>query len=138
MEDAGGVSFTADQEAEAGLICNGVKATGHNLLGQPVSGAVAKGCLVSQFNSSLLNLPAPNTQNDDRNPARIARRNLFDLTVGDDNLLRRENSDKKTLSASLTVVNLLNKVALYNFLSTFSGTHYVSPRSITADVAFHF
>ena len=41
-------------------------------------------------------------------------------------------------SARLTVVNLTNKEALYNFLSTFSGTHYVTPRAITATVGFHF
>jgi len=29
-------------------------------------------------------------------------------------------------SAQLTVINLTNKYALYNFLSTFSGTHYVT------------
>jgi len=138
MEDAGGVPFTADQEAQAGLVCNGVKATGQNLLGTPVSGAAANGCLVSQFSSSLLKLVGPNTQNDDRHVARIAPRNLFDLTIGDDNLLNRKNGDKKTLSASVTIVNLGNTVALYNFLSTFSGTHYVSPRSISADVAYHF
>jgi hypothetical protein len=28
--------------------------------------------------------------------------------------------------------------ALYNFLSTFSGTHYVTPRSLTAGIGFHF
>ncbi|HEY5054818.1 MAG TPA: TonB-dependent receptor [Acidobacteriaceae bacterium] len=138
MEDATGVPFTADQEAQAGLACNGIRATGSNLLGVPVSGAAANGCLVSQFSSSLLKLVAPNTQNDDRNPARIASRNLFDLTIGDDNLLRKKTADKRTLSASLTVVNLLNKVTLYNFLSTFSGTHFVSPRAITGEVAYHF
>ena len=67
-------------------------------------------CPVSQFSSSLLSLRAPNTQNDDRNPARIASRNLFDLTIGEDNLLHRKNADKRTLSASLTIVNLTNKV----------------------------
>ena len=38
----------------------------------------------------------------------------------------------------LTGVNITNKYALYNFLSTFSGTHYVTPRALTAEVAFHF
>jgi hypothetical protein len=28
--------------------------------------------------------------------------------------------------------------ALYNFLSTFSGTHYVTPRALTATVGLHF
>jgi hypothetical protein len=36
------------------------------------------------------------------------------------------------------VVNLSNKYALYNFLSTFSGTHYVTPRSVTTTLAFNF
>jgi hypothetical protein len=31
-----------------------------------------------------------------------------------------------------------NKVALYNFLSTFSGTHYVTPRTVTAQVGYNF
>ena len=131
MEDATGIAFTADQEAEAGLACNGVRAT----LNQPIPNGE---CLVSQFTSSLLSLPAQNAENDDKNPPRIASRNLFDLVLGEDNLLRRKTSDKRTLSASLTIVNLANKVALYNFLSTFSGTHYVTPRSLTGELAYHF
>lgn len=42
------------------------------------------------------------------------------------------------VSASVTVINLTNKVALYNFLSTFSATHYVTPRTVTAEIGFHF
>ncbi len=41
-------------------------------------------------------------------------------------------------SARLTVINVANKVALYNFLSTFSGTHYVTPRTFTGEIGFHF
>jgi hypothetical protein len=82
-----------------------------------------------------LNVPAPNTENDDKNPPRIASRNLFDLAVGDDNLFR---GDRFKWSLQLTAVNLTNKVALYNFLSTFSGTHYVTPRSLAAEIGFHF
>ena len=37
-----------------------------------------------------------------------------------------------------TVINLTNKYALYNFLSTFSGTHYVTPRTVTGEIGFHF
>jgi hypothetical protein len=39
---------------------------------------------------------------------------------------------------ALTVINLTNKYALYNFLSTFGGTHHVTPRALTAEVAVHF
>lgn len=66
---------------------------------------------------------------------RMASRNLFDVSVGDDNLFR---GDRYLWSFEVTVVNLTNKVALYNFLSTFSGTHYVTPRTVTAELAFHF
>jgi hypothetical protein len=38
----------------------------------------------------------------------------------------------------MTVINLTKKVALYNFLSTFSGTHYVTPRTYTGEIGVHF
>jgi len=131
LQDATGIPLTADQEAQAGFACNGVRAT----LGHPIPNGE---CLVSQFTSSLLTIPKPNTENDDHNPPRVQPRNLFDLSFGEDNLLHRKTSDKRTLSASLTIVNLTNKYALYNFLSTFSGTHFVSPRSVTGQIAYHF
>jgi len=37
-----------------------------------------------------------------------------------------------------TAISLTNKYALYNFLSTFSGTQYVTPRALTAEIGFHF
>ena len=131
LQDSGGVGLTPDQQAQAGFICGGIRAT-------PTRGIPNGICAVSQFSSSLITMPAPNAQNDDKNPPRIAPRNLFDLTVGQDNLLHWNRQDKRTLSASVTVVNLANKVALYNFLSTFSGTHYVPPRTITGEIAYHF
>ena len=81
-------------------------------------------------------MPAPGTENDDHNPPRIQPRHLFDLAVGDDDLFH--NSDRYKWSARFTVINLANKVALYNFLSTFSGTHYVTPRTVTGELGFHF
>jgi hypothetical protein len=131
LEDNNGLALTADQEAQAGFACNGVRATP----GHPIPNGV---CPVSQFTSSLLTIPKPNTENDDHSPPRVAPRSLFDLSFGEDNLLHRKTADKRTLSASLTIVNLANKFALYNFLSTFSGTHFVSPRSITGQIGYHF
>ena len=81
----------------------------------------------------MLSIPAAGTENNDHNPPRIASRDLFDAAVGHDNLLK---TDKYKLSARLTVINLTDKEALYNFLSTFSGTHYVTPRTVTATLAF--
>jgi len=80
-------------------------------------------------------IPAPGTENDDKNPPRIAPRHLFDVSVGDDDLLR---GDRYKWSLRFTVINLTNKETLYNFLSTFSGTHFVSPRAYTAELGFHF
>ncbi len=127
LTDSFGTPLTADQEFEAGLFCGTQRATPFTPLPSP--------CLVSQFGSTLLSVPAPNTENDDKNPPRIAQRHLFDLAVGDDNLFHGE---RYKWSLQLTAVNLTNKVALYNFLSTFSGTHYVTPRVLTAQIGFHF
>jgi hypothetical protein len=118
--------LTPDQQFQAGLSCNGVKATPYSGFSQ---------CLVSQYTSSLLSIPAPNTEDDDKNPPRIAPRSLFDMSLGVDNLL---NGDKHKWSLRLTAVNITNKYALYNFLSTFSGTHYVTPRALTGEIGFHF
>ena len=92
-------------------------------------------CPASQYGSTLVKIPAPGTENDDHNPPRIAPRNLFDLPIGHDNIF---HGDKYKWSARFTVINLTNQVALYNFLSTFSGTHYVTPRTLTAQIGFHF
>jgi len=119
--------LTADQEFQAGLVCNGQRAT--------PSSALPSLCPGSQFSSSLVKIPAPGTENDDKNPPRIAPRHLFDLAIGHDNLL---HGDRYKVSLQVTAVNLTNKYALYNFLSTFSGTHYVTPRTLTAELALHF
>jgi hypothetical protein len=125
--NVGQVPLSADQEAEAGFTCSGVRATPTNPL--PYN------CPASAFGSSLINVPPPGTENDDHKPPRIAHRSLFDMSVGHDNLFHGE---KYKWSAQLTVINLANNYALYNFLSTFSGTHYVTPRTLTAQLAFHF
>src|SRR6202021_2207296 len=70
-------SLTADEEFQAGLACNGVKATTTMGFTQ---------CLASQLTSKLVNIPAAGTENDDRNPQRIAPRDLFDMAVGDDSV----------------------------------------------------
>jgi len=125
--DLAGSGLTADQQFQAGLVCNGVRAT-------PTM-ALPGTCLASQFTSSLVKIPAAGTENDDHNPPRIAPRNLFDLAVGHDNLF---GGDKYKVSLRFTAINVTNKYALYNFLSTFSGTHYVTPRALTAELGFHF
>jgi hypothetical protein len=127
--------LTPDEEFQAGFTCSGEKATGTNQLGTPVPGTNYYACVASQFSSKLINVPTPGTGNNDHNPPRIAPRSLFDMSIGQDNLF---NGKRYKWSATLTAINITNKYALYNFLSTFSGTHYVTPRALTAEVAFHF
>ncbi len=122
--DLSGLTF--DQQAQAGITCNGVKAT-------PTFGF--NSCLPTQYGSSLVSIPAPGTENDDKNPPRIAPRSLFDATIGKDNIF---HADRFKTNLNLTAINFTNKYALYNFLSTFSGTHYVTPRALTANVTFNF
>jgi hypothetical protein len=92
-------------------------------------------CPAAEFGSNLIKVPGINAENDDKNPPRSASRNLFDLAVADDNLFRGE---RYKWSLTLTAVNIMNKFVLDNFLSTFSGTHYVTPRALTAHLGFHF
>ena len=127
MTDSFGAPLSPDEQFEAGLFCGSQHATPTQGLPNP--------CPVSQFGSTLLQLPAPNTENDDKNPPRIASRSLFDVAIGHDNIFK---GDKYKVSLRLTAINITNKYALYNFLSTFSGTHYVTPRTLTAEVGFHF
>jgi len=120
------LTFTADQQAQIGLFCGGVFATPT----QPITA-----CTSTTRGALRVRIPADGTENDDTNPPRIAPRNLFDLSAGTDNLLRTEHT-KMTLR--FTAINLTNKKALYNFLSTFSGTHFVSPRTFQGQVGVTF
>ena len=120
------LGFTPDQQAQIGLFCGGVVAT----LDNPITS-----CTDSNRGALRVRIPADGTENDDTNPPRIAPRNLFDLSAGTDNLLRTEHT-KMTLR--FTAINLTNKKALYNFLSTFSGTHFVSPRTFQGQVGVTF
>jgi hypothetical protein len=121
--------LTPDQQFQGGLYCGSVYAT-------PTTPISPNGlCPASLYGSKLLQIPAAGTENDDHNPPRIASRNLFDVAVGHDNLF---HGDKYKVSARVSVVNLTNEYALYNFLSTFSGTHYVTPRTVTGTIGFHF
>jgi hypothetical protein len=118
--------LSADQQQQAGLFCG----PQHPTLSTPLTT-----CAPSLYGSNLVKIPAPGKENDDHNPPRIAPRHLFDVAVGDDNLFK---GDHYKWSLTLTAVNVTNRLALYNFLSTFSGTHYVTPRTLTAEIGFHF
>jgi hypothetical protein len=129
VNNATGLPLTADQEFQSGLTCNG------QLAAPSPTGPALAACSAAGLGSIYVRIPAPGTENDDHNPQRIRPRSLFDASVGDDNLFR---GDRYKWSLRFTVINLTDKVALYNFFSTFSGTHYVTPRTVTGEVGFHF
>jgi hypothetical protein len=118
--------LTADQQIQAGLFC------GNQL---PTLASPLVTCAPSPYGSTRLVIPAPGTENDDHNPPRVAPRNLFDASIGHDNLF---HGDRYKWSLRFTAINMTNKVALYNFLSTFSGTHFVTPRTESIELGFHF
>jgi hypothetical protein len=119
--------LTADEEFQAGFACNGVKAT-------PTQ-ALPAVCPASEFTSGLIRIPAPGMGDNDHNPQRIAPRDLFDASLGKQNIFHKE---RYKVDLDLTAINITNKYALYNFLSTFSGTHYVTPRALTAKITLNF
>lgn len=123
---AAALALTADQQAQIGLFCGSTFAT----LSQPI-----RACSSPDRGALRLRIPADGTVNDDHNPPRITPRNLFDFSVGTDNLFRTEHT-KVTLR--FTAINITNKVALYNFLSTFSGTHFVTPRTFQVQLGINF
>jgi hypothetical protein len=124
------LGFTPDQQQQIQLYCGTQVAT----IANPI-----RTCNSPQRGAKLISIPAPGTFDPDRNPPRVAGRNLLDASLGWDNVLHRiAPNDRVKTDLSLTATNLTNKVALYNFLSTFSGTHYVSPRAVSAQVTFNF
>ncbi len=120
------LDFTADQQAQIGLFCGSTFAT-------PTSPITT--CASPNRGALRIRIPADGTENDDTNPPRVMPRSLFDFSVGTDNLFRAEH---KKVTLRFTGINITNKIALYNFLSTFSGTHFVTPRAfqIQAGVTF--
>ena len=117
------ITLTADQIGQIGLMCGGAPATPGGT------------CAPNLLSAKLVTIPAPGTENDDKNPPRLAPRNVFDMGIGWDNVFRGE---RYKTNVSFTVVNITNQVALYNFLSTFSGTHFLTPRAYTGQVTFTF
>jgi hypothetical protein len=125
-------TLTPNQQVSIGLACNGVYAT----VASPLSDCNGR------VTSKLITLPQggyggfPSQENDDHNPDRVKPRNVFNLGVGTDNLLHREGN--RRITASLDIDNLTNKAALYNFLSTFSGTHFLQPRTYVVKIGLTF
>jgi len=119
------LALTGDEQAAIGFYCGSQAAT--------IAYRITT-CNTS-YGAARVAIPKAGTENDDSNPARIAPHSVFDIGVGTDNLLHTE---KTRMTLKLAVLNVANEVALYNFLSTFSGTHFVTPRSYSATLGVVF
>jgi hypothetical protein len=120
------LGLTAAQQTTLGFACDGVAAT----IDKPITTCNGAGT------SKLIALPQTGKEQDDHNPDRVKPRNVFNLGIGTDNLLHAEGP--KRIKASVEITNLTNVVALYNFLSTFSGTHFLAPRIVIGRIGFVF
>jgi hypothetical protein len=120
------LTLTGDQQAAIGLFCGSVVATPDS----PIAS-----CSAGNRGATRLVIPADGTEDDVANPPRVAPRNLFDVGFGADNLL---HTQKTKLRLRFSIVNLTNREALYNFLSTFSGTHFVTPRAYQVQLGVTF
>jgi Carboxypeptidase regulatory-like domain/TonB-dependent Receptor Plug Domain len=121
--------LTLDEEFQGGFACNGVSANVNN------PATYFSTCPASELTSRLIDIPAPGAGDNDHDPPRIQHRDLFDVSLGKDNIFHKE---RYKVNLDLTAINVTNKYALYNFLSTFSGTHYVTPRALTGKITLNF
>ena len=120
------LALTADQQSAIGLYCESERAS---LLHRIAA------CTSADYGAARINILAPGAENDDRNPPRTKSRHLFSLGLGTDNLFHTEHL--RTI-VRLTAVNVSNQAALYNFLSPFSGTHWVQPRTYQVQFGWAF
>ena len=127
LDDA--LGLTAAQQSAIGFFCGSDVATPTH----PITDCSQP---YPNYGSARVRIPAPGTLNDDSNPPRMTPRHLFDVVIGTDNLFMTSGKNRMTLQ--FTVVNLTNKEALYNFLSTFGGTHFVQPRTYQVKLGVTF
>jgi hypothetical protein len=120
------LTLTANQQAAIGFYCGGNIASLTNRI---------TSCDSPNWGAKQINIPPEGTQNDDTNPARVAGRHVLSLSMGIDNLF---HTDRYRWGLRFTGQNLTNTKRMYNFLSTCSGTHWVSPRSLRAQLTFSF
>jgi hypothetical protein len=120
------LALSGDEQAQMGLYCGSMFAT----VMVPL-----RSCASPIFGATRVHIVPNGTYDPDRNPSRIAPRNLLDVAAGFDDIWHRE---RYHLDGKVTVTNLTDKVALYNFLSSFSGTHFVTPQSVQGELRIRF
>src|SRR5215831_7439292 len=120
------LGLTAAQQVTIGFACNNMLAT----YSSPITTCDGVG------SAKLIQLPQTGQGDPDHNPARVMPRHVLNLGIGSDNLFHTEK--RAHVTASVDIANLTNQTALYNFLSTFSGTHFLQPRTVVGHIGFTF
>jgi hypothetical protein len=120
------LALTANQQTTIGFYADGRYATLDNPIRDYKGGP---------WGTRLINIPPTGTQSDDTNPSRVKSRHLLDIGAGINNLF---HTDRLRWTLRFTAVNVTNREALYNFLSTCSGTHFVTPRSYRVELGLTF
>lgn len=123
---ADALALTADQQTTIGLYCGAEHASLNHRIAS---------CNSAAYGAARINILAPGSENDDHNPPRTKSRHIFSFSIGNDNLFHTE---RLRTTLRFTILNLSNEAALYNFLSPFSGTHWVQPRSYQAQLGWAF
>jgi hypothetical protein len=124
MSDA--MALTANQQFTIGLYCGDQRAS--------LSRRITT-CDSPHYGAERITILPPGAANPDHNPPRAKPRHVLNFSIGSDNLLHTEHV--RTV-VRFTVLNLTDVAALYNFLSPFSGTHWVEPRSYQAQLGWTF
>jgi hypothetical protein len=124
---AGLVALTPKQQQTVGFFCGNQVAT----VGSPITS-----CTSPSYGTRFVNVPSAGTEDDIANPPRVKPHAVLDLAIGTDDLFR---TGKRTrVTARLTVLNATNTEAMYNFLSTCAGTHFIATRSVRGEVGVAF
>ena len=122
---AAALALTGAQQAAIGFYCGSQAAS----IEAPITSCSGT------YGATRVVIPKAGTFNPDTNPPRIAPHSTFDIAAGIDNVLHTE---PLKMSLRVAAVNIANEAALYNFLSTFSGTHFITPRALTLSVGLNF
>ena len=124
LQDA--LDLTAAQQSAIGLYCGGQRSS--------LSHRIAS-CNSSTYGAERIHILPDGAKNDDHNPPRAKARHILDLSAGSQNLFK---ADKWKTTLRVSVQNLTNVAALYNFLSPFSGTHWVAPRTLQVQLGWSY
>ena len=121
------LALDADEQAAVGFYCGGQMASLNHAITH---------CTSSELRGDAAGDSGARHLQSGSQSARESRRETCSISAPAPIILYVRERFKVKLQ--FTVTNLTNNEALYNFLSTFSGTHFVTPRTYEAELGFIF